>query len=137
MLDVNLGSNGILRRFEFDVGFAELDILPPFLHKTLASISSPHFSGFSLRLFQRFYEFDPNGDPKRWSSHGNRWEVRTWGAAWDVVDEDLYALAAGRNDFRFTIEFVKGQSTVAAVEARFPRMKSKGSLVIRQQKPRW
>ena len=136
MLNVDLGSNKILKRFEFDVDFAELDILPPFLHKTLTSISSPHFSRFSLRLFQGFHEFDPNGDGD-WSSRDNKWEVRTWDAAWDIVDEDLYALAAGRNDFRFMVEFVKGQSTVAAVEARFPQMKSKGSLVIRQQKPRW
>jgi len=119
------------------VDFAKLDILPPFLHKTLTSISSPHFSEFSLRLSQGFFEFDPNGNPDRWKGGcDNRWEVRTWCAGWDVIDEDLYAHAAGRDDFRFTIEFVTGQSTEAAIEARFPRMKSNGSLVIIQRQPR-
>ena len=130
MLRVNLRTNRILRRFGFDVDFAELDILPPFLHKTLTSISSPHFSEFSLRLLGGLVKFNLD------RSRRHKYRIRTWGAGWDVIDEDLYAHAAGRDDFRFTIEFVAGRSTEAAIEARFPRMKSNGSLVIIQRQPR-
>ena len=137
MLSVDLGSNGILRRFEFDVDFVELDILPPFLHKALVSISSPHFSEFSLRLFPGLHDFDSDEGTGGWRTQDSRREVETLGAGWEAVDEDLYVLAAGRDDFRFTIEFVTGQLTVATVEECFPRMKSRGSLVITQQQPRW
>ena len=127
VISVDLESNGIFRRFELEVNFVELDILPPFLHGTLTSISSPHFSEFSLRLCQ---EFNPTGGP------GNRKTL--WGIGWEVVDEDLYELAARRDDFRCAVQIVTGESTVAAVEALFPRMKSKGSMVITQLHPqRW
>ena len=110
--------------------FAELDILPPFLHEALASISSPYFSGFSLRLRQGTFESKPKG--------GTKGRI-VWGVGWEVIDEDLYAhaSAAGRDDFRFKVEVVEGQSTVATIEEHFPRMKSKGSLLITMQQPRW
>ena len=107
--------------------FPELEILPPFLRKTLTSISSPHFSEFSLRLCQGWQDFKPRGG-------GNR--RRVWGTGWEVVDEDLYVHATRRDDFRFTVEILIGLSTVAAVEERFPRMESKGSLFITQQSPK-
>ena len=129
---VDLGYNGILGWFAFAVDFAELGILPPFLHRTLTSITSPHFSEFSLLLFQRSYGYNyKEGDSRRGIS---------WGTGWEVVDEDLYAHAARRDDFQVVIQIVTGKSTVAAVEALFPRMKSKGSLVITQKptlRPRW
>ena len=127
-LSVNLGCNGILRQFEFAVDFAELDILPPFLHEALTSISSPHFSVFSLLLHQGLLEFKPHGGAKG---------RRVWGTRWEAIDEELCARAAGRHDFRLEVEIVKGQSTVAAVEEHFPRMKSKGLLLVRQQQPKW
>ena len=127
-LSVDLGCNEILRRFEFAVNFAELDILPPFLHEALTSISSPRFSEFSLLLRQGLLEFEPNGGP-----NGRR----VWGTGWEVIDEDLCALAAGRDGFRLEVEIVKGQSTVAAVEEHFSRMKSKGLLSVTQKLPRW
>jgi len=109
------------------VDLNELDVLPAFIHKTLTSISSDDFSEFGLRLFRGF---DNSG------FYGYRNIL--WGTGWDVVDEDLCALAAKRDDFRFVIEIVRGESTVAAVEALFPRMKSKGSLfVMWQQGKRW
>ena len=49
--------------------------------------------------------------------------------------EDLYARAAGMDGFLFEVEIVKGQSTVAAVEEHFPRMKSRGLLSVTQ--PKW
>ena len=125
MLSVNLESNGILRRFELKVDFVELDILPPFLHKTLTSISSPYFSEFSLRLCQ---EFNP--------TRGGRTSRKTlWGTGWEVVDEVLYTHAARRDDFLFEVRIITGESTVAAVEAIFPRMKSEGSLLITELEP--
>jgi len=130
MLSVNLGSNKALRRFEFDVDFAELDILPPFLHKTLASIPSPHFSEFSLRLFQGILQRYVRGE-----AADNRKIL--WGAGWEMVDEVLYGHAARREDFRFVVNIVAGESTEADVEALFPRMKSRGSLLINtRQQPR-
>jgi len=61
-----------------------------------------------------------------------------WGTGWEVVDEDLCAHAARRDDFRFMIEIVPWESTIAAVEALFPRMKSKGSLFVTwQPRKRW
>ena len=105
----------------------ELDVLPPFLHKTLTSISSPHFSEFSLRLFEGF---------DRKGGFGRR--KTSWGAGWGVVDEDLCALAARRDGFRFMIEIVPWESTMAAVEVLFPRMKSKDSLFVTwQPHKRW
>jgi len=107
----------------------ELDILPSFLHKTLTSISSPHFSEFSLLLSQGWLDFELNGGAN---------VPKVWGPGWEVVDEDLYVHAVRRDNFRFKVEIVIGQSTVAAVEAHFPRMKSKGSLVITQrQSPKY
>ena len=47
-----------------------------------------------------------------------------------MIDEDLYAHAARRDDFRFVVNIVAGESTEAAVEALFPRMKLKGSLMV-------
>jgi len=122
MLNVNLGRNGKLRRLELDVDFAELDILPPFLHKTLASIWSPHFSEFSLRLSQGILNLNPN--------RRARGRKTLWGTGWDVVDEDLYACAVQRDDFRFVVQIMTGESIEAAVEALFPRMKYNGSLFI-------
>ena len=120
------------------MNFTELDILPPFLHKTLASVSSPDFSEFSLRLFPGSDRSDSYGASGGWGTRNDRWKAKTWGDGWEVVDEDLYAHAVGRDDFRFTIGFEAGQSagSETAVEAHFPRMKSKGSLVI-VQRPRW
>jgi len=107
------------------VDFAELGILPPFLHRTLTSITSPHFSEFSLLLFQSRYGYShKEGDPRRGMS---------WRTGWEAVDEDLYALATRRDDFRVVIQIVTGKLAVATVETLFPRMKSKGSLVITQQ----
>ena len=126
MLDVNLGSNGILGRFELTVDFEELDILPPFLHKTLTSISSTRFSEFSLRLCQGALGSRNRGTIGRKTS---------WGTGWEVVDEDLYAHTAGRDDFRFMVQIVTDESTEADVEALFPRMKSKGSLLITCKQP--
>ena len=128
MISVNLVCNGILRRFEFVVDFPELDILPPFLHKTLTSISSPHFSEFSLQLRQGLLEFNPNGDDRG---------RRIWGTGWELVDEDLYACAARTDNFQVMVEFVNGQSTEVVIEAHFPRMKSRGSLKITQEQPWW
>ena len=127
MLNVDLGRNGKLRQFELDVDFVELDVLPPFLHKTLTSISSLHFSKFFLRLSRNPLELDPDaglGDRKT-----------AWGTGWDVVDEDLYAHAVRRDDFWFVVQIVTGESTEAVVEALFPRMKSHGSLLITRQQP--
>ena len=125
ILSVNLRCNRVLRRFELAVDFAELEILPPFVLKTLASISSPHFSEFSLRLV--------------WGGNfgGTGHRKTLWGAGWEVVDENLYARTAQRGGFRFAIQIVTGESTEATIEALFPRMKSKGSLLITQQQPRW
>ena len=125
MLSVNLRSNGALRRFELVVDFAELDILPPFVLKTLGSISSPHFSEFSLRLLRGLSLKEDAGCRET-----------LWGAGWEAVDEDLYARTAQSGGFRFAIKIVTGESTEAAVEAIFPRMKSKGSLFIAQKQPR-
>jgi len=127
MLNIGLGCNGKLRRFELDVDFVELDVLPPLLHKALTSISSPHFSYFSLRLFQGSLEPNPDAGP------GDRKTL--WGAGWNVVDEALYAHAVRRDDFRFMVQIVTGESTEAAVEGLFPRMKSNGSLLITRQQP--
>jgi len=127
-LSVNLGSNEILRRFEFVVDFVELDMLPPFLHEALTSISSPHFSEFSLRLDEGSFKSNLDG-----AANGRR----VWGTGWEAIDEDLCAHAAGRDDFRFEVEIVKGQSTVAAVKKHFPKMNSKGLLSITRQQPRW
>jgi len=100
----------------------ELDVFPPFIHRALTSISSPHFSEFALRLFQGF---DNNGN------FGGR--RTSWGTGWGVVDEDLYAHAARRDGFRFVIEIVPWESTMATVEALFPRMKAMGSLFVTWQ----
>ena len=127
-INISLGCNEVFRRFELQVNFAELHVLPPFLHKTLAPISSPHFSEFSLLLRQDFVETKTNGGATR---------RRVWGTGWEVVDEVLCACAARRNGFRFTVEIVTGQSTRADVEAHFPRMKAKGSLLVTQRQPRW
>ena len=105
--------------------FVELDILPPFLHKALTSISSPHFSNFSLRLFQGPLELNPD------SSLGDRKTL--WGTGWDMVDQDLHAHAVQRDDFRFVVQIVTGESTEAAVQALFPLMKANGSLLITRQ----
>jgi len=123
MLTVNLRSNRVLRWFELAVDFAELDILPPFVLKTLASISSPHFSEFSLQLLWG-YSLDKDC------------RETLWGAGWEVVDKDLYVWTAQSGGFRFTIQLVTGESTEAAVKALFPRMKSKGLQLITQQQPR-
>jgi len=108
------------------VDLVELDILPLFLHNALTSISSAHFSEFSLLLSQgqvdSEFNFRKDNIPK------------VWGSGWEVVDEDLYAHAVRRDDFRFAVEIVIGQTTVAAVGAHFPRMKLKGSLVVTQRK---
>jgi len=124
MLSVNLRSNRALRRFELVVDFPELDILPPFVLKTLASISSPHFSEFSLRLV-RGYSRDEDGCRET-----------LWGAGWDAVDEDMYARTARSGGFLFTVQIVTGETTEAAIEALFPRMKSNGLLLITQKPPR-
>ena len=129
MVSVSLGYNGILRRLEIAVDFAELDILPPFIHKALASISSPHFSEFFLRLTQGKFGFGHNG--------GNPGRGISWGTGWEVVDKELCAFAAGRDDFRFGVQILTGKSTEAEVEALFPRIKSKRALVVTQQKPWW
>jgi len=123
MLSVHLGRNGVLRRFELDVDFAELDVLPPFLHEALTSISSPHFSEFSLRLFKGML-------PELTREEGAGDRKTSWGTGWEMVDEDLYAHAARKDDFRFVVNIVVGESTEADVEALFPRMKSKGSLLV-------
>jgi len=128
MLTLNLEPNEILRRFELEVNFVELDILPPFIHEVLTSISSPYFSEFSLRLCCERAKFK-----SVWGVSGRK---TLWGTGWEVVDEDLYAHAARRDDFRFAVQIVTGESTAAAVEALFPRVKSKGSLLITQLKPR-
>ena len=47
-----------------------------------------------------------------------------------MVDEALYAHAARRGNFRFVVEISSWGPTKAAVEALFPRMKSKGWLLI-------
>ena len=104
------------------MNFIRLDLLPPFLHKTLTSILSPHFSEFSLLFRQGWRELGPGGANRR----------RVLGAGWEVIDNDLYAHAAKRDDFRFTVKIAAGLLTVAAVEEHFPRMKSKGSLFITQ-----
>jgi len=124
-LRIDLETNGILKRFELEVNFVELDILPPFLHKALTSISSPCFSEFSLRLCRGFNLTIGTGGRKT-----------LWGTGWDVVDEDLCAHAARRDGFRFAVQIVARESTVAAVEALFPRMKSKGLLLVTKLKPR-
>jgi len=126
MLNVDLGSNEIFRRLELSVDFVELDILPPFLHRTLTSISSPYFSEFSLRLCQGALQFAHGGASSRRTS---------WGEGWEVIDEDLYAHAAGGDDLRLVVQIVAGESTEAAVEELFPRMKSKGSLVVAWEQP--
>jgi len=126
MLNVDLGRNGKFRRFELEVDFAELDILPPFLHKTLTSIWSPYFSEFSLRLSRG--ALDGGGPSNR---------KTLWGAGWDVIDEDLYGYAVQSDGFRFVVQIVPGESTEAAVEALFPRMKANGSLFVTWQQPRW
>jgi len=119
-----MGSNEILRRFELVVDFEELDTVPRFLHKTLTSVSSPHFSEFYLRLLP---EFD-------WESQGSGGRrTLLWGAGWGTVDEDLDAYAARKDNFRFVIDIPAGGSTEAVVEALFPQMKSNGSLVIKWQ----
>ena len=104
---------------KLELNFAELNILPPFLHKTLASISSPHFLEFSLQLCQGF-------SPTRCTCG----QKMLWGTGWDVVDEDLYEYAVQRDNFWFPVQIVAGESTEAAVEGLFPWMKSKGSLSI-------
>jgi len=53
------------------------------------------------------------------------------GTGWEIVDEDLYACAARRSDFRFVIEIPSRESKEAVVEALFPRMKETGSLLIK------
>jgi len=127
MLSVNLGCNGTLRRFGLAVDFAELDVLPPFVYKTLASVSSPQFSEFSLRLSEGYNHDQGPGDRRT-----------VWGTGWEMVDEELYTRASRRDGFRFVIQIVPGESTEAAVETLFPRMKSNGSLLItRQQLHRW
>ena len=101
-----------------------LSPIPHSLHKILTSISSPHFSEFSLRFLYLFGSADDR--------------LFVLGTGWDVVDEELYACAARRSDFRFVIEIPAGEAIEAAqVEALFPRMKSKGSLLITwgQQRP--
>lgn len=123
MISVGLGSNRVFRRFELAVNFAELDILPTFVLKTLASISSPHFSEISLRLLWGYRYGDP--------------DCRTtlWGAGWEGVDKALCSRTAQSGGFRFTIQLVTGESTEAAVEAVFPRMKATGSLFITRKEP--
>ena len=103
--------------------FAELEILIPFLHEALMSISSPHFSEFSLRLFEGILERCIRGE-----GAGDR--KTSWGTGWEMIGEDLYAYAARRDDFRFVVNVMAGESTEAAVEALFPRMKSKSSLLV-------
>ena len=107
--------------------FAELDIVVPFLHKTLTSISSAHFLEFSLLLCQGWRDLMPKGGNRR----------RVWGTGWEMVDEVLYVHAAQRKNFQVTVKTMTGLSTVAAVKEKFPRMKSKGSLFIVQQSPKW
>ena len=119
-----MGSNEILRRFELVVDFEEFDAVPRFLHETLTSISSPHFSEFSLQLLRGFHY-------RRGSGGRN---TLLWGAGWEIVDEDLYACAARNDSFRFVIVIPTGESTEVAVEALFPQMKSKGSLVIKWER---
>ena len=131
MLSFDLGNHGALRRFVLDVDFVELDILPTFLHKVLTSISSPHFSDFSLRLFQGYLQVFA-----RATGQGVSDRRTLWGLGWEMVDEALYAHAVRRDDFRFVINIVAGESTEAAVEALFPRMKSNGSLVVNTREGR-
>ena len=113
-----MGSSEILRRFELVVDFEELATVPRFLHEVLTSISPPHFSEFFLRLLRGF-------------DHGSGLSTLLWGTGWETVDEDLRAYAARKGNFRFIIEIPTGESTEAAVEAIFPQVKSKGSLVIK------
>ena len=124
MLNIDLRCNGILRRFGLSVDFVELDILPPFLHKALTSISSPHFSEFSLQLCQRSREFE-------------RYGGAAWGIGWEMVDEALCARAAGRDDFRFVVEIEARRPTAAGVERHFPRMTSEGLLFVTRKRSRW
>ena len=128
MISVNLRGIETLRRFGLDVDFVELKILPPFLHGVLTSISSPHFAEFSLRLFRGTFD-----EYLRDQGAGDRKTL--WGNGWEMVDEDLYAHAARRDDFRVVVNVVAGESTKAAVEALFPRMKSKGSLSVAMWDP--
>jgi len=103
-------------------------MLPPFLHEALTSISSPYFSEFLLRLDQGLSKSNVDGGTN---------SQNVWGTGWDAIDEDLCAHAAGRDDFRFEVEIVKGLSTVRTVEKHFPKMKSKGLLSITRRRPRW
>jgi len=119
---VALGSIKILKRLELVSHFEDVETLPQFLHNTLTSVSSPHFWEFSLHLLRGSGN---DGDP------GPR--TFSWGAGWEIVDEDLYTYAARRGNFRFVIEIPPGASTEAAIAALFPRMKSKGWLVIKWQ----
>jgi len=119
--EVSLRSNKILRRFELVVCLTGLGDVPHLLHEALTSISSPHFSEFSLRLLHLFESNRNSGDQGPLLLE----------TGWEVVDEDLYACAARRSDFRFVVEIPSEGLTEAAVEALFPRMKSKGSLLIK------
>ena len=110
MLCVDLRCNEILRRFEFAVDFVELDIFPPFLHKTLTSISSLHFSEFCLEFW-----WEPN-EPKLYGRTGCS---RVWGTGLGMVDGALYAHADGRDGFRFVVEIAGRQPTVVRLKRIF------------------
>jgi len=90
------------------------------------SIVSPHFSEFSLRLLPGF-GFCGAANVLMWGASGRR---TRWGTGWEVVDENLYMHAARRDNFRFVVKIVPGESTEATVAVLFPRMNSKGALSI-------
>ena len=86
----DLGKNSALTRLEMRVDPDDLAFVPPLLHETLSTISSPVFSEFTLKLqslpkgHHFFYPLNISG---------------VWGDDWWMIDRDLDDMvnATGRN----------------------------------------
>lgn len=96
MLDnADLGRNFALTRFELRVDPEYLTLIPPLVHKTLETISSPAFSEFTLKLEgypveNRFFHLLTSGV--------------VWGNGWGTIDRILNDMVrtVGR-DIRFVV----------------------------------
>ena len=119
----DLGKNSVLTRLEMRVDPDDLAFVPPLLHETLSTISSPVFSEFTLKLqslpkdHRFFYPLNISG---------------AWGDNWWMIDRDLDDMvkATGRN-IKFVVH-VAANSGIWSVGLQrfvgymFPSMNARG-----------
>ena len=124
MLDTeDLSRNLSLARFELRVDPDELNLIPPFLHETLSTISSPVFSELALRLEGSLIPYC--------FLHSLSIKV-VWGDEWGMIDKYLNDMvhATGR-DIKFVVQVgknggVRGRELRGFVGSMFPLMNARG-----------